>query len=319
MPEYLPYLDPAHFMDNLSLDQAKTLFRRSVKFIEIECFSFCNRQCWHCPNSFIDRRSENIRMPETMYEQVINDLASLQWGYVGEIAYSRYNEPLSDRVILDRARFARNRLPHATLRIHTNGDYLTRQYLEELGDAGIRRLYIQTYLNSHNRKLRWTEKKANQHCERITKRIGVPVDYKWGKKGVSKTWEGRFRQMEVWVECRDFEKVGNDRGQVIQIGESPIRTSPCFSPFHAIYIDYNGCVMPCCNLRSDVPQHQDAVLYKITDQPGEIFKAYTCQKAVAWRKSLANFDPKIGVCQTCNKDVRDRTEVLEQNLARIKI
>ena len=33
-------------------------------FIEIEIFSYCNRKCWFCPNSFVDRRSENLIMPE---------------------------------------------------------------------------------------------------------------------------------------------------------------------------------------------------------------------------------------------------------------
>ena len=33
----------------------KDLFKKHLKLIEIEVFSFCNRKCWYCPNSYIDR------------------------------------------------------------------------------------------------------------------------------------------------------------------------------------------------------------------------------------------------------------------------
>ena len=67
--------------------------------VEIEVFSFCNRRCWFCPNSTIDRHSSNIFMDENLYHSILSDLNKIK--YKGIISYSRYNEPLADRIIIE--------------------------------------------------------------------------------------------------------------------------------------------------------------------------------------------------------------------------
>ena len=109
----------------------KDYFKKNLKLIEIETFSFCNRKCWFCPNSFVDRISENNIMKESTYLGLIGQLSEID--FAGELTYSRYNEPLAKKdIILKRIRQARQRLPNATLRTNTNGDYLNRQYVEDL-------------------------------------------------------------------------------------------------------------------------------------------------------------------------------------------
>src|SRR5262245_6641940 len=115
---------PAHFVAANSRDEARTLFASSVKVVEIEIFTYCNRACWFCPNSKIDRRSSNNYMDEALYLRILSELAEID--YCGIVNFNRYNEPLADRVILDRLRQARALLPKATLQTYTNGDYLTR-------------------------------------------------------------------------------------------------------------------------------------------------------------------------------------------------
>ena len=81
-------------------------------FIEIEIFSYCNRKCWFCPNSFIDRKSENLIMPEEKYLSILQQLKDMN--FEGEIAYSRYNEPLSHKDnFIKRLEQAREYLPKA--------------------------------------------------------------------------------------------------------------------------------------------------------------------------------------------------------------
>ena len=48
-------------------------------FIEIEVFSYCNRKCWFCPNSFIDRRTENLIMPEEKYLNILQQLKDMNF------------------------------------------------------------------------------------------------------------------------------------------------------------------------------------------------------------------------------------------------
>ena len=129
---------------------SKSFFRKNLKLIEIEIFSYCNRVCWFCPNSFIDRRSSNTEMQDVHYEKIINDLADIE--YDGELTYSRYNEPLSHRdIFIKRVKQARQALPNAILRTNSNGDYVTRDYIEELNDVGFNQLWIQQYLGNNEK------------------------------------------------------------------------------------------------------------------------------------------------------------------------
>ena len=94
----------------------------NIKLIEIELFSFCNRECSFCPNSFIDRHTNNKLLDVEVFKKIINELA--KFNYSNYISFSRYNEPLSHRDILeDRIKYVRKVLPDTKLVMNTNGDY----------------------------------------------------------------------------------------------------------------------------------------------------------------------------------------------------
>ena len=85
-----------------------------IRSVEIEIFSYCNRNCWFCPNNFIDRHSDNILMDEGIYLNILNDFKTIN--YRGRISYSRYNEPLSHKdIFLKRLKQANELLPSALL------------------------------------------------------------------------------------------------------------------------------------------------------------------------------------------------------------
>ena len=52
----------------------KEHFKAVLGLIEIELFSYCNRKCWFCPNSTIDRLSTNIVMEESDYLDILSQL-----------------------------------------------------------------------------------------------------------------------------------------------------------------------------------------------------------------------------------------------------
>lgn len=54
-------------------------FKKDLHLIEIELFSFCNRTCWFCPNSVIDRRSKNIEMSEKTYLSILEQLRDIEF------------------------------------------------------------------------------------------------------------------------------------------------------------------------------------------------------------------------------------------------
>lgn len=283
---------PAHFVAAGSREAAKALFSSSVKLVEIEVFTYCNRTCWFCPNSRIDRRSENRYMSEELYLRILAELAEID--YRGVITYSRYNEPLADRIILTRLRQARAALPNAILSTHTNGDYLTREYLEALRDAGLNRMIIMAYLGNDD------QFSDVQTLTRMTAKmvdLGLRGEFTRAEAGARYTAKLAYKGMQVRLDARNFAAVGTDRGKLVQL-EPYIRTSWCPVVFTDMYIDWNGNVVPCCNIRSDAPEHTDYIVDDISTGRS-IFEAWAAGKLVGWRRSLFNFGPKQAPCDSC--------------------
>lgn len=275
--------------------EAVRLFRDSVTMVEIEVFSYCNRRCWFCPNSFIDRLSSTEYMPETMYLSILDHLARVDYG--GMISYSRYNEPLADRIILRRIEQARARLPKVLLHTNTNGDYLTRDYLDALIAAGLQSLNVQIYLGNHDR---YDHDRMRERLDRVVDKLGfaatVTIDEpgRWLEATAAVPGLSAFR-----IYARNFETTGCSRGDSVPIQIASPRTSPCLSPFRYLYIDYNGRMMPCCNLRSDVPAHAELAIADLSETP-DLISVYAGAALAAWRRSLVGFQPKRGVCEGCS-------------------
>ncbi|WP_348770891.1 radical SAM/SPASM domain-containing protein [Niveispirillum sp. SYP-B3756] len=267
--------------------------------VEIEIFSYCNRRCWFCPNSKVDRISQNVLMPAAMYSRIIDQLAEISFD--GVIAYSRYNEPLSDRIILDRLREAQAKVPMARLHTNTNGDYLDHDYVRYLYDAGMRSLNVQLYLKNDER---YDHEQTRKKAALTLKRINLPHVLTRDEPGVWLEYAVTYKDMSIRVYGRNFAVNGTNRGGQVDIMQDYVRTAPCLMPFWSVYVDYNGLLMPCCNLRSDVPEHRDYVLGDMAGD-GDLFLHYTSRQAALFRKSLLNHQVKEGVCQNCHFAVPD--------------
>ena len=289
------YIKREHFY-KLPEDVAKELFKVSVLSIEIEVFSYCNRKCWFCPNSFIDRHSKNSYMKEDDYLFVLEQLASID--YDKKISYSRYNEPLSDQIILTRIKQARERLPKALLHTNTNGDYVTKKYIDELYDAGLRSLNIQVYMAE---KEEFTEECVLEKMNKKISELQLPARFVHSNEFSDDEWIEailEYKDMAIRIYARDFHKNGCNRGETLGLG-GVIRKSACHVPFYHIYVDYNGNVVPCCNIRSDYEKHADLVLGNIREET--LFGIYGGEKAARWRKNIFTYDGnKMYPCASCS-------------------
>jgi len=276
----------------------KSWFKDQLKLIEIETFSYCNRKCWFCANSTIDRHSENNLMPEEMYLSIINQLSEID--YSEEITYSRYNEPLAYKeIILKRISQARERLPKAKLRTNTNGDYVTIDYIYSLRDAGLNELFIQQYLA--NNELYNHEKVKKRMVDKI-KALGVNYSIVSDVENQRIEYSLDIEGITVNLRARNFAIEGTSRTEkVAGFNDKYVRTKPCMQVFNNMYIDYNGYVMVCCNVRSDVPLHKNGVMAHVNDAP--IWDIYKNEKYKPWRDSLIDESPKSGICAGCKIDL----------------
>lgn len=285
------------------MDDNKTKFKHDLKLIEIELFSYCNRVCWFCPNSFVDRRSSNVKMSSSVYFDIIHQLSEIE--YDGYITYSRYNEPTAEReLFLNRISEARSMLPLAKLKTNTNGDYLTHDYILELRDRGLNELYIQQY---DDNKDAWNNEKIRslmlKKLDKLQFKYSTLKDITGGKI----EYELEVPGMVVHLRARNFLLDGSSRGGAVDLAEDYVRTQNCVQPFNNMYIDYNGSVMVCCALRSDVSMHKDGVMGNIKGK--KLWDVFYSPLYAPWRAHLGHTGPKEGVCRTCKDGVSPSYEV----------
>jgi len=287
------FVTAAHFRAAPDRTAARRLFKDSVTAVEIEIFSYCNRRCWFCPNAKIDRISENVLMAPELYSGILAQLAEIT--YDGMISYSRYNEPLADRIILPRLREAREAVPAALLHTNTNGDYLTADYLDALYAEGLRSLNIQVYLQN---EARYDHEAMRRKAAMIASKLRIEPVLTDDRPDSWLEYALPYKDMTIRLRARNFEINGCNRGDTLDIRSEEIRTNPCLSPFRYFFIDYNGKTVPCCNLRSDVQEHADCVTYDLSAH-NDIFAAYAQSPLVGWRRSLVGWQEKSGVCKHC--------------------
>lgn len=284
------------FYKKTDSEDNKRWFKDNLKLIEIEVFSYCNRKCWFCPNSYIDRKSETVLMPEETYLSVLQQLKDID--YDKEITYSRYNEPLSKKsIILKRIKQAREYLPKAKLRTNTNGDYLSLDYIHKLRDAGLNELFIQQYLGN---KQKYNHVRLKRIMIQKIERLGVEYSVISDIANQRIEFKLHIEGITVHLRARNFDVEGTSRTEEIQ-NEDYVRTKPCKQPFNNMYIDYNGSVMVCCNSRSDIPEHNNANMGSI--HMNELWNIYRSENYIPWREHLLNEGPKEGICEKCKIDV----------------
>jgi radical SAM protein with 4Fe4S-binding SPASM domain len=306
---------PEHFSRSLPPDIARRLFKESVQLVEIETFTYCNRTCWFCGNAKINRRGKNYYMDEDLFLKILHDLASID--YRGRVTFHRYNEPLSDRIILTRVRQARELLPDAELMTHSNGDYLTRELLDELRAAGLNQLRVQVYLGNEER---FTDTAVLTRMAQRLRDLGLPFEFTAAQQNALYAARVRYQGMEVTFESRNFDLHGVDRGQTVELAARHRRVSPCLIVFQNVYIEHDGSVVPCCNIRGDEPEHRPYVVDKLTPERS-IFAAYANSALAEWRQSLLAYGDKQKPCNTCaylpladTPALRERVGALRQQL-----
>jgi radical SAM protein with 4Fe4S-binding SPASM domain len=115
-----------------------------------------------------------------------------------------------------------------------------------------------------------------------------------------------YEGMEVTFDARNFAATGVDRAQTVTLPKVYERHSPCLIVFQHLYIDYDGTVVPCCNIRSDEPRHAPYLIDRLSENRS-IYEAFANSPLAAWRRALIGFGPKKKPCNTCAYECLDDT------------
>lgn len=298
------YLSP-----NNNLQQKMYLFKKMVRLVELEPHSYCNRTCWFCPNSYLDRRSNTKFMDESILQKLIHGLAEIN--YDQTISFTRYSEPFGNDVFYSTLKKIRSSLPRATLHANTNGDFLTDTTLSKAYESGLNSLNIQLYLPQHQpfeyTYIQGLAEKTLKKIPSLKATLSQKTD-DWIEFACT------FKTMHIRMYARDFRKNGNPRGDIIPSPSLSNRASPCFLPFSDLYIDHTGDVVPCCNIRSDDPKQRAYVLGNIQEHE-TIFDMYFSKNFLSWRERLWSFGPKtFPPCKSCHFASIDFSHYIDNHL-----
>lgn len=280
------------FRNDINIATARYLFSKYVKLVEIENHSFCNRNCWFCPNSIYERNTM-VRINPDVYKKILSELASIN--YDQTLVWARYHEPLADESIYNNLKLARQKLPHAFLTLHTNGDYLDTKVIDKLEKIGLDQLRINMYIQNGKA---YTKKNVNSILTDLKKRTNLNIIKKSLKYGGLQL-EGS--KIHMILNIPNFKKKMSSRGGILTREARLInyeRYSICFSPIQHVVIDYNGFGVLCCQVRSDIPNHKKAIIGDLNYPNYSIFHLY--RDLAIMRKHLLSFGIKKGVCRRCN-------------------
>lgn len=105
--------------------------------VEIETVNRCNGNCSFCPVSKNRDPRVYAEMSSKLFKSIINQLSDLNFS--GKLALYCNNEPFLDSDIINKHKYAREKLPNARMHLFTNGTLLTlnkfidiMKYLDEL-------------------------------------------------------------------------------------------------------------------------------------------------------------------------------------------
>ena len=294
-----------HFIPDLPSPAARALFKSSVEIVPISISRHCNRICDYCPNSFVDRLSVHDLMDDGLFASVIGQLGEIY--YDGTVCINRYNEPLADmEYALRRVRQIRAAMPAAKIEISSNGDFLDRDGVWALYQAGVTDLIVtchqQPKVHDFSNLIRLLEIRLGK--------LGLPMFdlMRWpnvaqASIAVGPNMKFMYRAFDADYLTPDGELTTiNDRGGIYP---TPYRRSaPCFRPFRAFEVEWDGSLWPCCQIHNDVPQHMEYCLGHLTPE-SDIFAVWVSETYVAWRKEMFSYDAKRAPCASCNFMVGD--------------
>lgn len=266
----------------------REVFKYCVTDVRLEISAFCNRSCSYCPVSILGqkRKDKTIQMSLELLNHCIDDLAEIDFD--GTIWLCHYNEPLYDREYLFSAlKYINNELPACKIKLVSNGDYLTKDYLKDLTEYKIDELTISVHYQGN-----WDRKKQIECINVINNSLNLPEtgdlveDDRRIIYFVDPCAYDSSQLRSIEMRSEDFNVHGVDRAGSLTAGVYRINNHDhCIYPITQFNVAYDGTLVPCCNMCSDVPEIKEYT-YDMIENFDDIFSAYTCAKAAEFRRLL---------------------------------
>ena len=244
-------------------------------FIELNVNEICNRVCPFCPRSNPSKYpNQNIHMSLELAENISQQLSDLD--FQGIVNISGTGEPLLTKHIVDIVKKFGDKKIH--IEIVTNGDVLRSKkgpsLIKKLYKAGLSQLVVSLYDGPEQIKA----------FEKIFSDCGIESSY--------------YSLRDRWYdESEDYGLLYTNRAGNIK-GFNPLQKLPCYYTHYAMYVDWNGDVLLCC---------QD--MYNRTVNFGnvkdkKIIDMWLNKKMMDYREKLKSGERSLSPCNNCNANGR---------------
>ena len=289
----------------------KALFKRYVSSVILELFDYCNRQCVYCPVSLVDRMSSINRLDTSHLDKIVRDLKAIEFD--GHLCLNLFNEPMADDSLYGAMAKLNEALPAATLWFNSNGDYLNRETLDRLAEAGLSRLVVTLHVAKNKT---YDDLHQLTRYSQLSARTGLTLTFERYRPGRKITATANYKGISIVVKSADHGANGENRaGLMTDIPVDAQRSAPCDRPFDEFTISWNGDVYPCCQFFAGAAEHDPFVVGNIGDAD-TLYDLYAARLMASFRTDLFTYGAKKSPCSSCieydvhggARDVEARTE-----------
>ncbi len=235
-------------------------------WVELNFNELCNRKCVFCPRSE-SYPNKNVHMEIELAELIANQLKAL--GFNGTVNISGTGEALLTKNLVELVKKFGDR--DILTEIVTNGDKLKPRLVKDLYAAGLTQLVVSMYDGPEQQK--------------------YFLDL-FNKSGISKDL---FTLRDRWYdEEEDYGLIYTNRaGSLGKTLPSP-ENRACYYPHYALYIDWNGDILLCCQ---DM-YNRTEIFGNVKERP--LFDIWKDQRLIEFRKKLKVGDRSESPCNNCN-------------------
>ena len=253
--------------------------------VNIETINRCNSTCAFCTANIHAEKRPFMEMTDELYTSIIDQLAD--WNYRGHLTLYGNNEPLLDKKIIERHKYAREKLPECFIFMSTNGLILTLEKLKAVKPY-IDQLIINNY--SMNMKL-------HKNIQRIYEYVNMHPE--------------EFEDVDILIQMRYLQEVLTNRAGSApnkKATEKVVKES-CLLPFTDMWITPNGHMGLCCCDNYEVTNYADLNTVPLKD-------AWVAPELMEIRRKIAEGRQNFPFCKHCDFiDAGMRMQIVEDILA----
>ena len=191
---------------------------------------------------------------------------------------------------MHRIRLIKEYCPYSYVRMNSNGDYLTKDFLEELNAVGLDEILVTRHMDGDGV---YTDESAKEKIESFFSNLSIEGTITKMENMHNISCDLFYKGIRFLVVTNNWRKDGTDRGGIVKSLSIDGREQPCCTPFREMFIDVNGAIRFCFNIFVN-----DQSLANIADS--SLVDIYFSDEMVDIRREHLIWGRKGWPCETCN-------------------